>query len=165
MLGRDITLTGRTDIWHDVYAVASRNRLFGVGFGGFWIGRLANIPWDANLTWVLGQAHNGYIDTYLQIGLIGAALLVAVLFTTMRRLLALMDSDFDFACFRIPLFLTIMFVNATESTYLRGDHHLWFITLLVIWMLPHPQQTFPQLTRPAADAVQPAPEQLSELSR
>ena len=165
MLGRDITLTGRTDIWHDVYAVASSNPLFGVGFGGFWIGRLANIQWDANLSWVLGQAHNGYIDTYLQIGLIGAALLAAVLFTTMRRLLAYLEEDFDFACFRITVFLTVMFVNATESTYLRGDHHLWFMTLLVVWMVPHAQHALSKPSRNDADAAVPPAVELSEISR
>jgi O-antigen ligase len=165
MLGRDITLTGRTDIWHDVYGVASSNPLFGVGYGGFWIGRLANIQWDANLSWVLGQAHNGYIDTYLQIGLIGSALLAGVLFTTMRRLLASMDEDFDFACFRITVFLTVIFVNSTETTYLRGDHHLWFIMLLVVWMVPQTDRVLPKRTRENIDAAERADVEVPEISR
>lgn len=136
MFGRDITLTGRTEIWHDMYAAAAANPLFGVGYGGFWIGRMANIPWNAGMTWVLAQGHSGYVDTYLQIGLIGSFLLAGVLFTTIRRLLASLTEDFDFACFRITMFLTILFVNITESTYLRGEHHLWFIMQLVIWMVP-----------------------------
>jgi exopolysaccharide production protein ExoQ len=140
--GRDITLTDRTYIWHDIYEVASRNRLLGVGFGGFWIARFANIPWNENMTWVLGQGHNGYIDTYLQIGLIGSALLAIMLWSTVPRLLAQFEHDFDFTCFRISLFLTMLFVNVTETTFLRGDHHLWFIMQLLIWLLP---------SRPAAD--------------
>lgn len=134
--GRDITLTDRTYIWHDMYAATADNPLFGVGYGGFWIDRIANIPWNATMTWVLGQGHNGYIDTYLQLGLVGAFLLVRVLFTTPRRLLVSLQNDYDFACFRITLFITILFVNITESTYLRGDHHLWFITLLTVWNVP-----------------------------
>src|SRR5262249_28667769 len=50
--GRDITLTDRTYIWHDVYSMVG-NPLIGVGYGGFWIGRLANIPWAQQMTWVL----------------------------------------------------------------------------------------------------------------
>src|ERR1017187_3771931 len=49
-LGRDMTLSGRTEIWTDVLKVASRDPLFGVGYGGFWIGRTANIPWDELLS-------------------------------------------------------------------------------------------------------------------
>ena len=136
LFGRDITLTDRTYIWSDVYAAASGNPLFGVGFGGFWIGRMANIPWNAKMTWVLGQGHSGYVDTYLQIGLIGEFLLVVVLFTTLPRLIASLTDDFDFGCFRITLLLIIIFVNITESTYLRGDHHLWFILMIVLWVVP-----------------------------
>jgi O-antigen ligase len=135
-LGRDITMTGRTEIWHDVYEAASGNPLFGVGFGGFWIGRLANIPWNAHMSWVLGQAHSGYVDTYLQIGLVGAFVLAMVFYTTVPKLLNSLADDFDFGCFRITLFLTILFINITEAVYLRGDHHLWLILLLVICMVP-----------------------------
>lgn len=134
--GRNITLTDRTYIWHDMYAIAAKDPFLGVGFGGFWIGRVANIPWDDKMTWVLGQGHDGYIDSYLQIGLIGCFFLAATIFATMPRLLSELESDFDFACVRITLFLTILFVNVTETTLLRGDHHFWFIMQLVIWIVP-----------------------------
>jgi O-antigen ligase len=93
------------------------------------------------MTWVLGQAHSGYVDTYLQLGIIGGALFAAVMFSTMPKLLDSMSEDFDYACFRITLFITILFVNITESTHLRGDHQFWFITQLVLWMVPTPAGT------------------------
>ena len=155
--GRNITLTDRTYIWHDVYAATADSPLLGVGYGGFWIGHTANIPWNASMTWVLGQAHNGYIDTYLQLGLAGGFLLARVLFTTMPRLIASLEDNFDFGCFRITLFITIIFINITESTYLRGDHHLWFVMLLIIWMVPsrrrvHPDA--PQSEEPTSNLIQ-----------
>jgi exopolysaccharide production protein ExoQ len=134
--GRDITLTDRTFIWHDVYAAASGNPLLGVGFGGFWIGRIANIPWNASMTWELGQAHSGYIDTYLQLGIIGVLLLAALLMSTLSRSVRMLEEDFDFGCFRITMMVTIMFVNVTETAFLRGDHHLWFIMQICLWFLP-----------------------------
>jgi len=136
VLGRNITLTDRTYIWSDVYAAASRNPFFGVGFGGFWIGRLVNIPWNANMTWVLGQAHSGYVDTFLQLGIAGWCVLAGVIFSTFPRLIESLDDNFDFGCFKITLFLTILFVDMTESVYLRGDHHLWFILMVIIWNVP-----------------------------
>lgn len=135
-LGRDITLTDRTLIWSDVYAAASQSPVFGVGFGGFWIGRIANIPWNAHMTWVLGQAHSGYVDTYLQLGFVGVFLLARVLVSEVPKLLNSMEEDFEFGCFRITLFLTILYVNMTESIYLRGDHHLWLILMIVLWQVP-----------------------------
>lgn len=133
--GRDITLTDRTYIWAGAYAAVS-NPLLGVGYGGFWIGRIANIPWNAQMSWVLGQAHSGYVDTYLQIGLVGSFFLAAVILSSVPRLLNSLDDDYDMGCFRITLFLTIIFINITESVYLRGDHHLWFILMVVLWCLP-----------------------------
>ncbi len=133
--GRDITLTDRTYIWSDVYA-ATTNPIVGIGFGAFWIDRIANIPWNASMTWVLGQGHSGYVDLYLQLGLVGAFLFAGLVFTTYRRLRAALNTDFDYGCFRLTLFITILFVNITETTFLRGDHHLWFVMLLVLWFVP-----------------------------
>jgi hypothetical protein len=137
-LGRDITLTDRTKIWSSVYqaAAATGNPLFGVGFGGFWIGRIANIAWNAHMTWVLAQAHSGYVDTYLQLGYIGAFLLAAVIFTAPWPMIDSMSDDFDFGSVKITLFLTIVFIDMTETIYLRGDHHLWLLLMIVLWRVP-----------------------------
>lgn len=131
-LGRDITMTDRTYIWSDMYSAVD-NPLIGVGYGGFWIGRIANIPWNANMTWYLGQGHSGYVDTYLQLGLVGWFLLTVILVSAVPRLLRVVHEDFDRGCLWITLFLVIMFVNITETTYLRGDHHLWFLQMVVLW--------------------------------
>lgn len=161
LLGRDITLTGRTDIWRDVYAAASADPMFGVGFGGFWIGRLENIPWNAHMTWVLGQGHSGYVDTYLQLGYVGAFLLAGVIFSTLPRLIDSLAENFDFGCFRMTLFLTILFVDMTESIYLRGDHHLWLILMIVLWNVRRPSEAVaPQPegqedAQPKAEGVEP----------
>jgi exopolysaccharide production protein ExoQ len=135
MFGRDITLTDRTYIWSDCYAAVS-NPLLGVGFGGFWIGRLVNIPWNASMTWVLGQAHSGYVETYLQLGLIGVLLLAMLVFTTLPKLLRELETHFDDGAIRITLFLTILFVNVTESVFPRGDHHLWLLFLVALIHVP-----------------------------
>ena len=151
--GKDITLTDRTNIWDGVYKAAAQmgNPLIGVGYGGFWIGRMANIEWNARMTWVLGQGHSGYVDTFLQIGWIGSFLLGAVLFTSVPRLLDSLTDNFDFAAFRITLFLTIVFINITESTFLRGDHNMWFLFMIVIWIVPtvRPAQVSPQKAVPS----------------
>jgi exopolysaccharide production protein ExoQ len=131
-LGRDITLSGRTGIWGDVVRIANRNPILGVGFGGFWIGRVANIPWDANLSWVLGEGHNGYLDAYLQIGLVGLLILLAVVFSSRRRIVECFYADFEYGMFRMTFLIIILLVNLTESTFLRGEHMLWFMFLICV---------------------------------
>jgi len=135
-LGRNMTFTGRTEIWHDVFQVASRSPLVGVGYGAFWIGRLANIPWTEQFSWTLGQAHNGYVDTYLQLGWVGVFLLLAVILSTMPKIVRSLHVDFEYGRFRMTFFLAILFVNIMESTFLRGDHYLWFLFLLTALSVP-----------------------------
>ena len=146
-MGRDITLTDRTVIWGQVYDVAAASPLLGLGVGGFWIGRLANIPFTEPLTWTLGQAHSGYVDTYLQLGWAGLFLFFLIVMNTCRNLLGTIKINFEAGRLFLTLFLTILYVNITETTFLRGDHHLWFIFQVVIW------QT---LIRPSDDSDQPA---------
>jgi exopolysaccharide production protein ExoQ len=135
-MGRDMTLTGRTEIWHDIFVVASQHPLLGVGYGAFWIGEMANIPWSHNMTWTLGQAHNGYIDIYLQLGWMGILLLIAIIVVSIPKLLRTFTIDFEYGKICSTLFLLILFVNITESTFLRGEHALWFLFLLVVLNVP-----------------------------
>ena len=157
LFGRDITLTDRLYIWQDMYRAAAGSNLFGIGYGGFWIGREANIPWNTH-TWVLGQGHSGYVDTFLQLGIAGWVLLTGVILASQRRLVAAFATDFDFAAWRFTLFLIVLFVNLTETTLLRGDHHLWFIFTACIWMVPAPA-TAPDYEEQPAEEVLAAEEQ------
>jgi exopolysaccharide production protein ExoQ len=140
--GRNITLTDRTHIWAGMYDAAQGSFFGGVGFGGFWIGREANIAWNSRMTWILGQGHSGYVDTFLQIGSIGLIVLLGVIIFSFRRLLRREVCDFDYLAFRLTLLLTITFNNITETSFLRGDHHLWFLLMVVCWSvaLPEPDQ-------------------------
>lgn len=134
--GRDITLTSRTVIWNEIYEVVAGRELIGVGFGAFWIGELANIPFSQQMTWTLGQAHSGYVDTYLQLGWIGVFLFLGLLVSSYRRLLNVVAVDFERGRFLITLLLTTIFVNITESTFLRGDHPLWLLFLVSAVRVP-----------------------------
>lgn len=136
-LGRDITITGRTEIWNDIFKVASQSPLVGVGYGAFWIGRIANIPWTENVSWTLGQGHNGYVDVYLQLGWIGVFLLMAFLFSSASAIGKSFLKEGDFCRLRMILFLVVLFVNITESTFLRGDHYLWLVFLMAALSLPY----------------------------
>jgi exopolysaccharide production protein ExoQ len=141
--GRNITLTDRTYIWSGMYDAAQGSFFGGVGYGGFWIGREANIAWSATKTWALGQGHSGYVDTFLQTGSIGLILMVGLISSTFFKLLKRDFTDFDYLAFRLTLLLTITFSNITETSFLRGDHHLWFLFMVVCWSvaLPEPKSS------------------------
>ncbi|MBD7957213.1 O-antigen ligase family protein [Microbacterium sp. Sa4CUA7] len=76
MLGRSADLTGRERIWGDVLERAGERPVAGWGFASPWM------PWDAAFDgWIVDhgqtvmQAHNMWIDVFLQLGVIGVVLM------------------------------------------------------------------------------------------
>ena len=80
LLGRDSDLTSRTQIWEDVIDFA-QDRPDGWGFVGYW--PIWEYPYSeigTAVKWVRPtHAHNAFLDVWLQLGLIGLVLLVAML--------------------------------------------------------------------------------------
>jgi O-antigen ligase len=85
-LGRDPTLTGRTDIWRAVLNSVFKRPLLGYGFYSFWEGlhgESGNIFRAVN--WTPGYAHNGILEIWLQLGIIGVLIFVATLIQALRN--------------------------------------------------------------------------------
>ena len=79
MLGRDSTLTGRTEVWHDVLPAREQQPLLGYGFGSFWT--------DARrLLYDIPTAHNGYLDVMLELGEVGLVFYMVWLLSCTRQL-------------------------------------------------------------------------------
>jgi exopolysaccharide production protein ExoQ len=69
IVGRDPTLHGRTEIWQALLR-EDVNPLFGQGYSGFWTSeRMKRI--SELYYYTLNEAHNGYLETYLNTGLVG----------------------------------------------------------------------------------------------
>src|SRR6185295_2852167 len=74
-LDRDETLTGRVDVWKDVQAMVT-NPLLGFGYESFWLGDRLTYLWKRH-PWQPNQAHNGYLEVYLNLGIVGLTILSA----------------------------------------------------------------------------------------
>lgn len=85
LLGKDSTLTGRTDLWDTAFQQIQQHLLLGGGYQAFW--RIGNQP--AERLWAMFgidnkmgfNFHNEYINTTVDLGLIGLLIIVAVLAT------------------------------------------------------------------------------------
>lgn len=133
MLGRDPTLTDRTEVWADALALQP-NVLLGAGFESFWLGSRLDVLWQ-KWWWRPNQAHNGYIETYLNLGLIGVALLAGLLFATFRRICRQLTEDFDNARLRFSFLLVLLLYNYTEAAF-KGVHFMWTIFYIVAMVYP-----------------------------
>ncbi len=126
--GRDTTLTGRTDLWKELLGIAAENPFFGRGYGSFWIGNTHNLWYK--FIWLPTQGHNGYIDVFLELGLVGFLFLIAAIMHAAKNILKELNTDYAHASLRLVFFLMILIHNYTESSFLRGSSFLWFIFLL-----------------------------------
>ena len=75
-VGKDATLTGRTELWSLAFDFACRKPFFGYGYGGFWEkpnGAAMEI-WQS-INWQAPNAHNGFLDLFLGLGLSGIVII------------------------------------------------------------------------------------------
>ncbi len=127
ILGRDLTLTSRTDVWPMLLSKAD-NALIGSGFNSFWTGdRLADIYGQLGII----QAHNGYLETYLNGGAIGLGLLVLLLISAIRRANAQLAEGSSLAKLGFALILINVVYNFTEASFDKTSP-LWFAFLMVM---------------------------------
>ena len=103
-LGRDATLTGRTEIWAGLVPDVMRQPFLGYGFSGFW-----NI--ERTLEHEIGEAHNGYLDVLLQLGFVGLFFTIMFLLSCVGKAHRILRSNFDWGC----LCLCFVLMTATES--------------------------------------------------
>ncbi len=136
-LGRDTTLTGRTNIWHFSVGLV-QNPLLGAGFESFWLGpRLKQMTILLNQG--VNQAHNGYIEVYLNLGWVGVVLLAFILITGYRRILAAVREMAPMASLRLAYFIVAVVYNFTEAGF-KMMHPVWLSLLLVTMIVPELKQ-------------------------
>jgi exopolysaccharide production protein ExoQ len=122
------TLAGRAELWRELLAMKT-NPLFGVGFESFWLGDRLHALWEARW-WRPTEAHNGYLETYLTLGLVGLFLLAGVIIATFRkiRLDLLTNPEWGRVC--LGFLATVILYNWTEATF-RGLSVLWFAFYII----------------------------------
>lgn len=73
LLGKDPTLTGRTDIWQAVGKASAERPLLGYGYNAFWGEDSVPANWIRyNTGWTVPSAHHGWLDILLELGWTGA---------------------------------------------------------------------------------------------
>jgi O-antigen ligase len=148
-MGKDATISGRMDLWKEVVGLGS-NPLFGTGFESFWTGsRLAKI-W-ANHWWHPTEAHNGYLETYLNLGIIGLFILLGTIIAAFRKICAELLTDFEYGRFQLGFLAAIVAYNWTEAA-LKSLSLVFFIFYIVVLNYPMRERELPSPSREAVSA-------------
>ena len=160
-VGKDASLTGRTQIWAAILRESQDAPLTGYGYAAFWNRNSAPAKWiRAQLQWQVPTAHNGWLDLLIQLGQIGVAIFAVILgaalivaFLRRRRL-----RDGYFA----PLFLLVYAVSLqSESFILIQNEMAWMLAVaaMVRVLGPLPARTRQRLRAPRI-RKRPAPEMI-----
>ncbi len=149
LLGRDATLTDRTQVWHDVLAMGV-NPVLGAGFESFWLGPRLDAMWS-KWWWRPIQAHNGYIETYVNLGAVGVGLLAVLLVATFEKGRQELMRNVSWGRFRLAVLVMILVYNYTEASF-RALSLVWTIFHLIAIDLPENRGLRSQ-TRPGPRAV------------
>jgi exopolysaccharide production protein ExoQ len=134
MMGKDPTLTDRTLIW-DMLLNMTPSAWVGTGFENFWLGPRLDQIW-AVYTWAPNQAHNGYVETYLNLGWVGIGLVVLILFTSYRKIMAGLRQSTPIAKLMLTYFVVGIVYNFTEAALFRILTPAWLVLLLAIVKVP-----------------------------
>jgi exopolysaccharide production protein ExoQ len=135
VLGKDATMTGRTLLWTQVASHISDRPLLGHGYGAFWEATsAASERVRAAIGWDTPHSHNGLLDIWLDLGLVGALSLLAGFALALKRawfgLRARTSTDGVWAM----TFLVMLFLgNITESSIFQS-YLIWAIFVSVACM-------------------------------
>ncbi|MCC7258119.1 MAG: O-antigen ligase family protein [Gammaproteobacteria bacterium] len=129
IVGRNPTLTGRTELWQVAFVAIEQRPLLGWSFdalqslGGAGVGRVS-------------QFHNGYVDVLVRGGWIGLTMVVWLVAVTAARLIRSVWIDTRIWVPLAILLVIILLHNVTEASLARSPSALWLLFSLVMFILP-----------------------------
>ncbi|MBF2084106.1 O-antigen ligase [Thermoleptolyngbya sp. C42_A2020_037] len=128
-VGKDLTLTGRTDIWPIVIRQGLQRPILGYGYSGFWGDW--NSPGAAvwkDYGWLAPNAHNGFIDLWIQLGFVGAAIFILGFLQMFIRSLQLSkQSDPSLYSWSVIYLIFTCLINSTESSLMVNNSLNWVL--------------------------------------
>jgi len=87
--------------------------------------------------WKPNQAHNGFLEIYLNLGWIGVLLLTGIIVSTYRKIASRMVRQDPYQILRMSLYVLVIVSNLTEA-YFKNIAEVWFIFLLIAIEYPRP---------------------------
>jgi exopolysaccharide production protein ExoQ len=143
-LGRDLTFTGRTDIWAVLLDKVAKRPWLGYGFRAFWAGGAQGEAVDLMYrnNYLVDTAHNGFLDIALELGLVGLGIFLLSLSLNFRRGLQWVQKNASPEGL-YPTFVMMYWLmyNLSESTLPDGYNISWVMyvaatTGMLIYRLP-----------------------------
>lgn len=120
------SLSGRDVIWKIVLGQQT-NPLVGAGYESFWMGPRLERIWAAGMGG-LNEAHNGYLEMYLNLGYAGVSIILLFVAVVYRDICRHFRPFSSIASLALAIWTVFLFHNCTEADFRSGL--MWFVFLL-----------------------------------
>ncbi len=139
-LGRDATLTGRTDIWAVLFGQIAAAPWTGYGYGAYWTQEYGPVFWVRQQTqWPVPTAHNGWLEIALAIGLPGVAMMaLSYLLTLFRAITRLFRGRETYWALVFVVMLGV--ISFSESNLLQRNGLTWVLFVATAAKLAMPRR-------------------------
>jgi exopolysaccharide production protein ExoQ len=153
LIGKDPTLTGRTEIWAYVTDDIWMKPWFGWGYFGFWQpSNPAALEISDAFHWTVPQAHNGLLELLLNVGVLGTTLFAVILIRTIVLAVRCLQTPHRaLAISTISCCLMILLIGVSETVLLAATQPqtpVMFITGLMceraLWVARYQRQRVPE---------------------
>lgn len=130
LAGRDLTLTGRTSLWHLAIQAGSENPWLGAGYRAFWTEASAGSVYRGLEHWggAMGNGHSSFLDLWLELGFLGLALFVAAAVLSIKRALALLlESGRPEHAWYLCLTVYVLTYSVSEKVLMQQGDLAWLL--------------------------------------
>jgi O-antigen ligase len=151
-LGRDPTLSGRTNLWEVAIEKISEQPWLGYGYQGFWQeGGGAEVIWKAE-GYKPPHAHNGFINIALDLGLIGLCIFLLTIAVNYGRSIAWLRLGKTTIELWPIFYVTFFFMyNNTENTIISHNSIFWALLVAVSLSIKRHRMIKPKEIEPNAE--------------
>ena len=121
LTGKDLSFTGRSEIWEIIVEHIRLNPLLGSGYGAYWTGIDPGSPsfvFEQKLYFYPGSAHNGYLEVANDLGAVGLVLLAGYMTSFVGASLRLFREDRAQGSLYLGLFFQQAISNLSETHWL-----------------------------------------------
>lgn len=138
--GHSGTFWGRVKLWPELIQMMDAFPLVGEGYDSFWLGDRLAVLWE-KYWWHPTEAHNGYVEILLELGIIGLCLYIAIIISVYRSICNQIVFEFEYGRYRMVSLVIFLIYNITESA-IKGVHLIWFVFLLIAIEYPRRHSRF-----------------------
>ncbi|MGF1462992.1 MAG: O-antigen ligase family protein [Maricaulaceae bacterium] len=140
LIGREPTLTGRTDIWVSLWAQIQEAFWTGFGYGVFWEVEDGPVYWVRRSTqWAVPTAHNGWLETWLAIGVGGVAVFALAYLGALGRAVARLSRGPE-VYWALPFLVIFLVFSVSESNILQRNNLNWVLFVATAAKLASPRK-------------------------